>query len=358
MEKAKKIFVAATRQNDGKTVFSIGLILTLQKRFDRVGFMKPVGQKYLIVDGIKVDKDAVLMQKVCGIDEDLKSLNPVAVEEGFTRKYLDSPQENKLDRQIREGYQKTARGKDIVVIEGTGHAGVGSVFDMSNAEVARILDTPVIIISIGGIGRPIDEVSLNLALFREKGVEVKGVVINKVIPEKKQIVENYLRKGLDRLGVRLLGVLPFAPTLLQPDLYQICECINGKVIAGQDNFHIKIKNIVIGAMTARHALDYFKPGSLLVTPGDREDLILAALESYSENEVQGVVLTGGLYPHKSILDLIKKYNIPTMIVSEGTYETASSIHELVVKITEKDAEKVEVAQKLVEENVDIEELLR
>jgi len=121
---------------------------------------------------------------------------------------------------------------------------------------------------------------------------------------------------------------------------------------------MRIKNIVIGAMTARHALDYFKPSSLLVTPGDREDLILAALESYSENEVQGVVLTGGLYPHKSIMDLIKKYNIPTMIVSEGTYETASLIHELVVKITENDTEKVEMARKLVEENIDIEGLLR
>lgn len=168
MAKAKKIFIAATRQNDGKTVFSIGLVLTLQKRFGRVGFMKPVGQKYLIVNGSKVDKDAVLMQKVCGIDAEFKDLNPIAVEEGFTCRYLDSSHENVLGEQISAGYERASEGKDVMVIEGTGHAGVGCVFDMSNAEVARILDAPVIIISIGGIGKPIDEVSLNLALFREK----------------------------------------------------------------------------------------------------------------------------------------------------------------------------------------------
>lgn len=353
----KKIFIASTRQNDGKTVFSIGLMLTLKKRFKKVSFMKPVGQKYLIVDGVKVDKDAVLMQRVCGTNANWKNLNPVAVEGGFTREYLDNPQKGVLEEQIKAAYDEISKDADVVIIEGTGHAGVGSVFDMSNAEVARILKTPVIIISIGGIGKPIDEVSLNLSLFKEKGVPVKGVVVNKIIPEKQQIVEKYLKKGFERIGIPLLGAIPFAPSLLQPNLHQICECINGKTLSGSGNFNIKIKNIVIGAMTARHALDYFKQDSLLVTPGDREDMILAAIESFSENEIRALVLTGGLYPHKSILDLIKKYDIPTIIVSEGTYETASMIHELVVKITEEDAEKIEMSRELIEKHVNLEELL-
>ena len=320
--------------------------------------MKPVGQKYLIVDGIKVDKDAVLMQKICGIETELKNLNPIAVEEGFTRNYLETPQQSNLGEQIKTAYEKIAKDKDIVIIEGNGHAGVGSVFDMSNADVAHILDTPVIIISNGGIGKPIDEVSLNLALFKEKGVMVKGVVINKVIPEKKQLVEKYLKKGFDRIGIKLFGVLPFVPSLLQPNFYQICECINGKALMGCDNFHLKIRNIIIGAMTPRHALNYFKPESLLVTPGDREDLILAAITSQSTHQVRGLVLTGGLYPHKSILDLIKRHNLPTIIAPAGTYETASLIKELVVKITDEDTDKIELAQKLVEENINFEELLK
>ncbi len=86
-------------------------------------------------------------------------------------------------------------------------------------------------------------------------------------------------------------------------------------------------------------------------------MILAAIESFSENEIRALVLTGGLYPHKSILDLIKKYDIPTIIVSEGTYETASMIHELVVKITEEDAEKIEMSRELIEKHVNLEELL-
>lgn len=359
MPEAKRVFIAATRQNDGKTVFSIGLLLTLQKYFGkRVGFMKPVGQKYIVIDGVKVDKDAVLMQKICGIEDDLKDINPVAVEEGFTRNYLDAPDPSGMVKLIKESYERISRDKDIVIIEGTGHAGVGSVFDMSNADVACLLDAPVVIISIGGIGKPIDEVSLNLSLFKEKKVNVKGVVINKVLQEKKQLIEKYLSTGFTRIGIKLLGVMPFVPLMLQPNFCQICECVNGKAIIGQDRFHIRIQNVIIGAMTPRHAMDYFKPGSLLVTPGDREDMILAAIESHSSNEIVGMVLTGGLYPHKSILDIIKKYNIPTIITSAGTYEAASSINQLVVKVTEKDVEKIEMAQKLVEENVNIEELLR
>ena len=354
----KKIFIAATRQNDGKTVISLGLLLALKKYVKNVGFIKPIGQKYLLVDGAKVDKDAVLVKKVCGFKEDLKDMNPIAVEEGFTRKYLDNPDPSQLRKKIKRSYEKVAKGKDIIVIEGTGHAGVGSIFDLNNAEVARILDSPVIIISIGGIGKPFDEISLNISLFREKKVEVKGVIINKVIPEKKQFISKYLRKGFDRVGIKLLGVIPFVPLLTEPDLGQICEAVNGKIICGFDKIHQKIKNVIVGAMTPRHALDYFKPNSLIVTPGDREDIILAGITCHSGKDVKGFVLTGGLYPHKTILSLIKKFDIPTIIAPKGTYETASAIHELVVKLTENDYDKIEMAGKLVEENIDIEEILK
>lgn len=355
---AKNIFIAATRQNDGKTVVSIGLVLSLCRRLGDLGFIKPVGQKYLLVNNVKVDKDAVLMRRFCGFDTiDLKDLNPVAVEESFTRRYLEAPDPGELAARIRASYDKIARDRDFVVIEGTGHAGVGSVFDMNNAQVARLLDAPAVIISIGGIGRPLDEIALNLALFRKKGVEVKGVIINKVLPAKKNVVEKYLSIGLKRMGVRLLGVIPHDPRLMKPNIYQICDCVKGKVLSGEGKFHQKVGNVVIGAMTPRHALDYFKPDSLLVTPGDREDLILAAITSHAIKEVIGVVLTGSLYPHKSILDLLRKFDIPAIIAAADTYETTSSIRELVVKITEKDEDKIELARQMVEENVDIDALI-
>jgi BioD-like phosphotransacetylase family protein len=285
-------------------------------------------------------------------------MNPVAVEEGFTRQYLDNPNKDYFENKIKESYKKISEGKDFVIIEGTGHAGVGSIFDLNNATVASLLNSPVIIISIGGIGKPADEICLNLSLFREKNVSVKGVIINKVIEEKKGTIEKYLKKFFSKINLNLLGLVPYIPYLTEPSILQICEAVNGKIISGFDKMKEKIKNIVVGAMTPRHALDYFKPNSLLITPGDREDIILAALSISTQNLIKGIVLTGGLYPHKTILDLIKKYDFPTIIASDGTYEVASKINELVVKLTEDDIDKIEIAKKLIEENVNIEEILK
>ena len=92
---------------------------------------------------------------------------------------------------MRTAFDIVAWEKDFVIIEGTGHAGVGSVFDLSNATVAKLLQSKVIIVSRGGIGRPIDEISLNLALFEKQGVEVIGAIINKVVPEKMEMLKEY-----------------------------------------------------------------------------------------------------------------------------------------------------------------------
>ena len=215
----------------------------------------------------------------------------------------------------------------------------------------------VLPISIGGIGRPFDEISLNLPLFKEKGVEVKGVIINKIIPEKKSKVEKYLKKAFEKINLKVVGFIPYVDYLSEPDLFQICSAVNGKMIAGYEKRSEKVRNIIVGAMTPRHALDYFTPHSLIITPGDREDIILAGLTGYPENCIKGIVLTGGLYPHKAILKLIKKYDIPVIISPMDTYETASSINELVVKITELDMDKIEIAAKLIKENIRIEEVI-
>lgn len=354
----KSIFIAATRQNDGKTVISIGLFLALKKYIKKIGFIKPVGQKYLIIDDKKVDKDAVLIKKLGEIEDNIEDMNPLAIEEGFTKNYLENPVHQELVERIKKSYERISKDKEFIIIEGTGHAGVGSIFDLNNATVAKLLNSPVILVSIGGIGRPADEIYLNLALFKEKGIPLKGVIINKVQREKKNYIGQYLNNFFTKINIKLLGLVPYVEYLTEPNLFQICEAVNGKFLSGYEKHREKIKNIIVGAMTPRHALDYFKPESLLVTPGDREDLILAALSITPQNLIKGIVLTGGLYPHKTILDLIKKYNFPAIIATDGTYEVATKINNLVVKLTENDIDKIEIVKELIEENVNLEEILK
>ena len=133
---SKRIFIAATMQNDGKTTVSMGLIFNFKERFKNIGFIKPIGQRYLEEDGQKIDEDSILIEDVCRIKCGIKDMSPIAVEKGFTEKYILNPNKESIDTQIQESFERGSRDKEFVVIEGTGHAGVGSVFDHSNAAVA------------------------------------------------------------------------------------------------------------------------------------------------------------------------------------------------------------------------------
>src|SRR5215470_10529083 len=218
-----RVFIAATRQNDGKTTASLGLIAALQQHFPRVGYIKPVGQRFVEIEEQKIDEDTVLMDSVYQLNCPLVDMSPIAVEPDFTRKYLQAANNEALVRTIKDSFDRVAWEKDFVLCEGSGHAGVGSVFDLSNAQVARILGAKVIIVTQGGIGKPIDEVSVNQALFNKEGVEIIGVIINKVRGDKIDYVSDFARRGFRRKGLELIGVVPHEPVLSNPTLELIRE---------------------------------------------------------------------------------------------------------------------------------------
>lgn len=359
----KRIFIAATKQNDGKTTVSLGLIRNFQEKFKRVGFIKPIGQRYLEEEGQKIDEDSVLIEEVCGIKCGLKDMSPIAVEKGFTEKYISRPDRKSITRKIKESFQRVSRKQDFVIIEGTGHAGVGSVFDHSNASVARLLGSKVIIISSGGIGRPIDEVVLDKALFEKEGVKVLGVIVNKVLPEKFDKINRLIRKGLERKGINVLGVIPYDRTLSYPTVEQILEETEFEVICGNSHLESYISNVIVGAMEPRDAIRYIVEDSLIITPGDREDMIRTVLECFRDKDEKrlkacGMILSGGMLPSQSTIDLLKKADIPVLFAKDDTYGVASCVHDLTVKIRPKDTAKINLAVKLIKDQVDLNKILK
>ena len=357
-----KIYIAATRQNDGKTIASLGLIAAMLKRTDKVGYIKPVGQHCIETDGHKIDEDAILIKETYGLDCSLPDMSPVAVPRGFTEAYIDNPNRNRLISKVDEAFVRVSKGKKYVLIEGTGHAGVGSVFDMSNADVAKLLGAKVIIISSGGVGRPIDEIMLNKALFDRVGVEVLGAIINKTQFEKYEKIEPFVRKGLIRKGLDVFGVMPHIPMLSSPTLEQLLGAIDGDLLSGELGLKNHVNRIAIGAMSPHEALTYLGEGTLLITPGTREDLILAAMSLYllgkdEESHISGIVLTGGMRPHKKVLNFITRTDIPVVIVKDDTFTAATKINNLMVKIQPGEKDKIETAEQLVSQYVDVDRLL-
>jgi len=355
-----RVFIAATRQNDGKTTTSLGLIAALQQFFPRIGYIKPVGQRFVEVAEHKIDEDTVLMDSVYQLNCPLVDMSPIAVEPDFTRKYLQVSNNSVLVKRIQEAFDRVAWEKDFVLCEGSGHAGVGSVFDLSNAQVAKHLGCKAIIVSQGGIGKPIDEVSLNQALFEKEGVEIIGVILNKVHGEKIEYVSDFARRGLKRKGLELLGVLPHQRILSNPTVDSIREELDAEVLNTPANLHGLVEDVVVGAMGAQNAMRFFRKGVLLITPGDREDILLAActsIEAESDQRLAGIVFTGGLRPSEDVLKVIRALPIPVLLAQEDSYQVASAVHDLTVKTRPDDLEKISLIRDIVAQHVNVKRIL-
>src|SRR5690349_20324177 len=249
-----RVFIAATRQNDGKTTTSLGLLAALQKHYPRVGYIKPVGQRLVEIAEQKIDEDTVLMDQVYNLNCPLVEMSPIPIEPDFTRRYLETSNYDTLVRKIHKAFDRVAWEKDFVLCEGSGHAGVGSVFDLSNARVAKLLVAKVVIVSQGGIGKPIDEVCLSQALFEREGVEVIGVILNKVHPDRLDYITEFARRGLKRKGLQLFGVMPHQPILSKPTVELIRHELGAEQLNKSEKVFNLVNEVVVGAMGVQNAM--------------------------------------------------------------------------------------------------------
>jgi BioD-like phosphotransacetylase family protein len=342
--------------------------------------MKPVGQRTVIEDGQPADEDAVLMRTIFALPEPYAVMSPVHIPRGFTKRYIAGEVVEDLGARIRDAHRQFA-GHDVLLVEGTGHAGVGAVVGLSNAVVARMLGTPAVIVSEGGVGRPIDEIVLNASHFTAHGVPVAGAIVNKVRITEQPGIEQTLERGLARHGIPLLGVLPYRPILSNPTLGMILEGVGGQVIHPGRDLDRVIDDVAIGAMEPRHMLERVRPGTLVIVPGDREDVIVTiatahltgrarvaavdrlmdqtpgAVEAGPDGAAIGMILTGGYVPRPEVMAAVHQAGLFTALVAEDTYSVASQIHDLLVKTHAADTGKIELIKALVWEYLEIDRLL-
>jgi phosphate acetyltransferase len=355
----RHLYLAATGQNRGKTTTALGFLDGFVREGLVTGFMKPVGQRTVIQDGAPADEDAVLMKAVFDLPDSLSAMSPVHIPRGFTKAYIAGEVVEDLGARIRAAHAAFA-DRDVLLVEGTGHAGVGAVIGLSNAVVAAMLETPVVVVSEGGVGRPIDEIVLNASLFRAHGVRVAGAIVNKVELDAQPGIVATLERGLALHGVPLLGVLPYRPILSNPTLGMILEGVRGETVNAGPNLDAVIGGVAIGAMEPGHMLERVGPRTLVIVPGDREDVILTLTAKTADDghgAALGLVLTGGYRPRNAVLEAIRRADLFATLVGEDTYVVASKVHDLLVKTHAADHEKIELIKALVAEHLDIDRIL-
>ncbi len=360
---SKNLFVAATGQSDGKTTTSIGLFDLFREKNMNVGFIKPVGQRYIEVDNNQIDKDSYLIEQIFNSKCNIKDMSPIAIPSGYTAKYIENRADlrEELQDRLDVSFKCISENNDLVIVEGTGHAGVGSVLDLSNAKVASLTKSQVILIAPGGIGNTIDEIMLNKALFDKENVEIMGVIVNKVIEEKYEKIQKLLTKALAYYNIPALGFIPYKSSLSSPNMALFQE--NLKLVTCIHECRTTYKNInkiVVGAMNPKHVVEHLEKGTLLIVPGDRDDVIKAAVDASAcilEKHVRGIILTGGMLPQQKTIDLMKQHKVPVLSVPYETYETSKQVSKVLVKITHNDIMKIETVKELIKTYVDTDTIL-
>lgn len=362
-----RIYVAATSQHVGKTTSTLGLVEALRERRHSVGYCKPVGQQFVDLGDLKVDKDALLFSKVMGFELKAEIHSPVIVGAGVTREYLDDPARFDFADRILEASNVLQQDYEIVVYEGTGHPGVGSVCDMSNADVAKLLGAPVVMIVEGGIGNTIDRLNMSVALFREQKVPIMGVIINKVIPEKLEQVKYYVGKKLLQMGIPLLGVLPYDQTLSNPIMEGVRIAVNGVVLMNGHRLDNRVENVASGSLMDKQEFSQLRNLLIIVSYRRLESVIHALEELEHKNDqcvsLAGIILNG---ENEYITDIqhnlpgreyLDKNEIPVIATQLDTYGSAIKISRMEVKINTRTPWKASRAVELIRDHVNLDAVL-
>jgi len=357
---AKNIFIAATGQNCGKTTTCIGLMHLARKKYQRVGFIKPLGPKPVSFRRCTVDKDAALMAQVFGLENELRWMSPVVVLADTTRRVVDgeiSPAA--IHEQICSAYAELEKRCDFIIIEGSGHPGVGSVMKTSNARIARLLNAPVLMVTGGGLGNVIDKICMGLALFQKEGVDVRAVLANKLVPEKRARTLYYLRRALEEEVLPVIGGIDYHPVLANPTLRRVAKLLGLPLHGNRREVGRIIQHVQIGAASTQRVTELIREPSLLIVTSSRDELLVTLANLYKipayRSRIVGLVIPG-IAPVSNITQMIlDRSNIPYMRAEEHTTaELYRIITEDVSKITAADSEKLDLIRSLAETYIDFE----
>ena len=353
----KKIFIGATGQHCGKTTISLSLMHLARKKYARVGFMKPLGPKWIEFNGTIVDKDAAMFSTVFGVEEDVKLMSPVTLAPGATRRFLDGEIDPTAPRKaIRAACDELEKKYDFLIIEGAGHGGVGSVVGMNNAQIAAELNAPVLLVSGGGIGNVIDSVELNRALYQREHADIRIIMANKLDAEKKANSMLYLEKAFAGSGILVTSAFDYLPILADPTLQHVSELL-GLPLNGDSADRSRLcHTLQLGAASSQMVIDHLDSSTLLIVTSSRDELIVTASSLHHipdfKARLVGLIIAGHVPVSGITQRILDDSNIPYIRIKETSSEIFYRLREHVSKIGPEDLEKINLINSIAERYID------
>jgi hypothetical protein len=349
------VYVASQSRLAGKSTLIISLAQLALEKGLRVGYFKPISG-FCVPNprGELVDEDAETMREILGLKTSLE-LCPFKICGGSFLEYFWSEDASRFRDSILESYKEASAEKDLVLIEGAQTLSTGSFLGCQAPRLAQLFNAELILVLRYEGDFVVDEALHARDYCEHWGVKVSGIVLNRVEENRLKLARGIVKPMLEKEGLKTLGIMPEDRVLSSLSVREVYESIGGELIAGKRGLENPVETVLIGAMTPESAIQYFRRvrNELIITGGDRTDIVLAALEAGAS----GIILTGNMRPSVKVLPRADELKIPMIIVPQDTYTTLQMIQKIVGKIRPGDKTRIAAARKLVQENVDWEKIL-
>ena len=384
MKKPIVVYIAGERQHAGKTVTSLGIISALCKLIDPkdIGYFKPVGQELVqLPTGEHIDKDVRIVKEFTDLDmPDLAMLSPVCVGSGVTREFISSENPQQKTAEYEQSIHKTMdylSNKKLIIAEGTGHPGVGSVIGLSNARVANLLGAKILYLVGGGIGKPLDELEVDLTYFSHKNSKVNGILFNKVLPKKVEMMQKVLNEPfLNRFfpewdpALQIFGYMPHVPYLNNPSMQLISQYFNVARRFNTENedlwqmtcHNVRVMSLGWKFFMAERSLSPRDIAVIGAASHNRLNRIIEFSEALENDSLGGIILTCSdkRIPDPESVEMITASGIPALAVPDEAGAVDQILYKCFsnTKLQVYDQKKHEQIVDLFEEHFDAEKFVR
>lgn len=347
---ANNIYITAAETKSGKSAIMLGMMELFLKKVRKVAIFRPIINQPL-EKGAK-DHDINLLTEHFSLNVPYEDTYAYTLE--VARELINRGQRAYMLETIFNKFRKLEENYDFIVCEGTDFTGKDAAFEFDlNAEIAANLNCPLVLVA-NGAGKSFEEVSestqMTLEQLEEKGIDVVACLINRASMtrvEERQISESlHCTSSSNPL---ITYVLPEAPLLGRPTVGDVRKWLDARVLYGEQRMDNLISRYLVAAMQVGNFLEYLTQDSLVITPGDREDIVLASLSSRLSSaypEVAGIVLTGGISLHPSVERLLSSWvgtPVPIIAADGHTFNTMQIMTQLYGKIEAGDTRKINTA---------------
>ncbi|MDJ0902102.1 MAG: phosphate acetyltransferase [Xenococcus sp. MO_188.B8] len=353
------LYISTTEAGSGKALISLGIIELILRKTNKVAFFRPVIRKQPLG---KPDEDINLILTYFALNQQYEQAFGLYVEE--VQELISRSNYDELLDKIIFKYKTLEQNYDFILCEGSDYLGQVSAFEFNlNTEIAKNLGCPILILGNAErrtVREAIAPVKMSLKSYLARECQVVGIVFNKANPELLEQLPMALENKFGKSNY-LLAVIPYEPKLSSPRVREIAQQLNAEVLYGEQRLDNLILGYVIAAMRLEHAITRLKEDSLVITPGDRSDLIVGLLQvhqSVNYPHLSGILLSGDLQPDASIRKLIDGLYDPLPILSipTNTYETSELVKQVNTSLVPSDREKITLSIQLFDDYVELSQL--